>query len=69
MGDTLFGIFTGGNDALFDANASAAQTIKTIVSIMEDLRQIGEFCVFCMRLGVGQGFYSVMLCKARNTSS
>jgi hypothetical protein len=69
MGDTLFGIFTGGNDALFDANASAAQTIKTIVSIMEDLRQNGEFSVFCMRLGVGQSFYSVVLCKARSTSS
>ncbi|KAF7975264.1 hypothetical protein HWV62_1358 [Athelia sp. TMB] len=41
LGDTLFIILTGANDAFFDANATGADTAKAVVTIIEKLRKRG----------------------------
>ncbi|KZP12321.1 carbohydrate esterase family 16 protein [Athelia psychrophila] len=41
LSDTLFIVYTGANDAFFDVNATGAQSVKAIITIIEKLREKG----------------------------
>lgn len=47
IGDTLFATIIGANDALFDANVTAAQSADNIVQIIRRLRDKGVLHLIC----------------------
>jgi hypothetical protein len=63
--DALIVIAIGANDVLFDANASAAQTTRNIVTMMKKLREHGECYMSWIHLALAKGF----VYKAQDISS